>query len=160
MTSFQACFDSWDMHEGKYHQTFGTQSLTVEQFQARYGRFYDRNNGTSRSNAEINARVKTEEFEVSKTRIRSLTVVSGELRSLTRLIAYLRSGYPLAVSYYVVFCYDDVDCISSSVFAIENLQVPGSFALTDIQNKMNRYETITPRPCRDRSITVVLRELL
>ena len=160
MTSFQSCFDSWDLHDGKYHQTFGTRSLTVVEFQDLYGRFYDRANGTSRSNAQINSRVNTEEFKVAKTRTRSLTVLSGELRSLTRLISYLRSGYPLAVSYYVVFCYDDADCMSSSVFNIENLPVPGSFALTDIQNKMNRYETITPRPCRDRSITVVLRELL
>ena len=160
MTSFQACFDSWDLYEGKYHQTFGTRSLTVDEFQGIYGRFYDRVNGTSRSNAQINARVNTEEFEVARTRTRSLTVFSGELRSLTRLISYLRSGYPLAVSYYVIFCYDDVDCMSSSVFNIENLPVPGSFALADIQNKMNRYETITTRPCSDRSITVVLRELL
>lgn len=160
---FQDCFDSWDVYEGLYYRTFAggfLPGLTKEAFEGIYGSSYITNNGTTLTNPQLNSRVVTDEHAVARTRTRAVTVYTGELRSLVNLIRYMRAGYPLAVSYYVIFCYSMVDCWSSSVFSIESLPERGTFALSDILNKMDRYSTIVPTLCEDRSITVILRELL
>jgi hypothetical protein len=157
MSDFQYCFDSWDYQAGQYHATFTDAILTLDAYESLYG--VQPTNGTYLSTIELISRIQTREFPESRTRIRYITLNTGELASLTKLFVWFRSRYPSAVSYYIIFCYDETDCKSTSVFDINNPPEPGSFALEDLRTKTRFYDTITPRLCIDRSVTLVLREL-
>jgi hypothetical protein len=161
MSSFQFCFNSWDkISEDQYCTTFSTACLSAADYLSIYGP-PPYNNGTTLSFWELNARVVTTEYEDVGTRTRRVTLYPGELRSLLSLFRWMRAGYPLAISYYVVLCYDDEDCISTSVVDIELEPTYNSFLYSDMQTKIAKYDaSLTIKPCDERSVTLVLRELL
>jgi hypothetical protein len=158
MSDFQYCFDSWDYQAGLFHATFTGATLTLEEYEGLYG--IQPTNGTNLSTIELISRIQVREFSESMTRIRYITLTTGELVSLAKFFVWFRSRVPSAVSYYIIFCYDDTDCKSTSVFDINNPPEPNSFSIEDLRTKTRFYDTITPRLCIDRSVTLVLRELL